>query len=91
MTYTKICIVCGKEFKTNRIDVTICSPPCRRERNLTWARENSKANYERFKTQQLQKKESKYKPKQSIHEIDKKAQEVGLSYGHYLAQKGWYE
>ena len=79
----KICIVCGKEFRVMSGKQKTCCADCSET-----ARKNYMAVY-----RNTHKKKYKAKPKEkpprieSITEIQRKAQEMHLSYGQYLAQK----
>lgn len=70
----KRCLVCHHKFKTNRSDVVTCSPHCQRIRNLEKMKEYA----------EKQRIEKKQKP-MSIDEFNRKAREMGMSYGQYDA------
>lgn len=68
----KRCLVCHHKFRTNRSDVVTCSPHCQRIRNLEKMKEYA----------EKQRIEKKQKP-MSIAEFNRKAREMGMSYGQY--------
>lgn len=73
----KRCLVCRTRFKTVRSDVVTCSPYCQSIRK----REQQKG-YRQTRKEERKKKKNQQKP-MSIAEFDRRAREMGLSYGHY--------
>ena len=77
---TKSCAVCKKKFQTNRSDVVTCSPQCQRTRTL----EKHKVYNQMRRDEAKEAKKIKEVSKQlTIAEFDRKAREMGMSYGHY--------
>jgi len=91
----KVCQECGKVYIAKRCDSVTCGRECNYERNKRRVREAGAVWREKARAERLLQRE-KPKPKkkkiESIDEIQKKAQAMGMSYGKYLAyleiQKG---
>ena len=87
-----ICIICGKKFQTNRWNASICSPECRRQRQIeksAEAREKERqAMKEGSQIYDARKKPPKFKStmKQRTADADT-AKKAGKSYGKYIAMK----
>ena len=77
---TKNCEICGKSFKQIAYNQRFCCEKCRNEVNNIRKREKQKE--EDLPT-------TKLKAHESLSEIARKANALGLTYGKYLAmQKG---
>jgi hypothetical protein len=73
----KRCLVCHHKFSTNRSDVVTCSPYCQRIRTI-----EQQKKYREIKKEKEKKKAKQQKPL-SIAEFDRKAREMGMTYGQY--------
>ena len=100
----KICVICGKEFTTNRGNQITCSKECAFQRKKQTTLKSYKKNYKR----RLEESRKRYKEKCSSkkHSTNKKsakeamefhnlrlqrqreARALGLTYAQYIAQKG---
>lgn len=85
-----ICVVCGKPFMTNRPHKVTCGPDCQYERNKMLARENAHRKTKKYLAEQaaipkLEPPPRKQKKVESIEEVQRKARELGMSYGQYMA------
>ena len=70
---TKRCLVCHHRFSTNRSDIVTCSPYCQEIRR----KEQQKAY------RQNKRVEAKKKKPVSIAEFNRRAREMGMTYGEY--------
>ncbi len=93
--YEKVCQECGKTYIAKRCDSVTCGRECDYERNKRRVRENGAAYREKYRAERLLQKELANRKKakvESIDQVQKKAQAMGMSYGRYLAymqmQKG---
>lgn len=76
------CIVCGKSFEKRKHNNTCCTPKCAKEHFDTMQKEY-----------RLKKKENKNSKKQKKEEFNisiKKAKELNVSYGEYIAIRDGY-
>lgn len=78
---TRICLVCGTEFAPKHGIIVTCSQECQAKRN----RQKSKSLREEYKSYKAETKE-KEKAKMSLSEANRRARELGLSYGKYMEQ-----
>ena len=90
-----ICQECGGQYIAKRHDSVTCSAKCNAERNKRRVREYGAVYREKMRAEKLLLKEQPKQEKvESIDEVQKKAQAMGMSYGKYLAymqiQKGVY-
>ena len=72
----KKCLICKKVFSTPRSDIVTCSPYCQKVRTDELQKE-----YRKIRREELKKKKA-CKPL-TLAEFDRKAKEMGMSYGHY--------
>ena len=89
----KSCAVCGKIFQPSRVNHLYCCPECseiaRRERSMIYNRnENAKRREIRAQEKELRKPVLKPSTMPDILVIMKKADEMDLSYGEYVALYG---
>jgi hypothetical protein len=94
----KVCEECGKPYIAGRRDSVTCSRECNYERNKRRVRDRGAYYREKYRAERiLQEEKAKRKKKkiESIDQIQKKAQAMGMSYGQYMAQlyiqKGAYK
>lgn len=91
-----VCQECGKPYIGRRRDSVTCSPECNSIRNRRRVRETGAYYREKYRAERLlqEEKERQKKKIESIDQVQKKAQAMGMSYGKYLAymqiQKGVY-
>ncbi len=86
--YEKVCLECGKVYMAKRCDSVTCGRECNYERNRKRVREKGAAYRAKYRAERLlQEEKAKQKKKkiESIDQIQKKAQAMGMSYGRYLA------
>lgn len=80
------CEICGKIFRTSYSQKVTCSMECKYERSKRLSRENDRQRREAIMNGTLPKPERK-KPKQkkveTLAEFNRKAREMGMSYGEY--------
>ena len=84
--YEKECLECGRVYMAKRCDSATCSPECYKERNkkrnrITGAIYREKMRADRLLLVEQPKPEPK-KP-ETIAEFDRKAREMGMTYGQY--------
>lgn len=85
--YEKVCLECGKTYIAKRCDSVTCGRECNYERNKRRVREAGVAWREKMRAERLlQEQKPKRKKIESIDEVQKKAQEMGMSYGQYMAR-----
>ena len=89
----KVCQECGKPYIARRHDSVTCGRECNAERNKRRVRETGAFYREKYRAERmLQEKRPKRKKIETIDQVQKKAQAMGMSYGKYLAyleiQKG---
>lgn len=95
MERTIKCEQCGREFVTHGYNSKICSDECRRIRYAIFSKthhydeRNRKGEQERREkkkaSSELRKRTAKNKGIESMAEINRKAREMGLTYGQYMA------
>ena len=76
----RICVICGKEFAPHGAAVT-----CGKECSLINKKENRKIRNKLFREKQKIMKGRKASNTQDIVDMNKKARELGMSYGQYSA------
>lgn len=93
----KVCEECGKPYIGKRRDSVTCSTECNILRNKRRVRDRGAYYREKYRAERLLQEEKAKRKKEQIESIDqiqKKAQAMGMSYGKYLAymqiQKGAY-
>ena len=82
----KTCLECGKVYMAKRCDSVTCGAECLGERNKRRVRENGAIYREKMRAERLTEKErpkTKRKKPETLAEFDRKAREMGMSYGHY--------
>lgn len=83
-----ICIICGKKFQTNNWNASLCSPECRRQRQIEKSAEARQALKECAEIYDARKKAPKLKSTMGQLTADAvAAKKAGKSYGQYIAQK----
>lgn len=87
-----ICAICGKSFLTSRPHQVTCSPECNYERSKALARESAHKKTKKYLAElaAMQEPEPKPQPREQkkvepIEEVQRKARELGMSYGQYMA------
>lgn len=82
-----ICIICGETFEKKTKAQKTCSEVCREEKQRRDAKERNERNKERKREKRAKERERKRKKKglSGLAEDNKKAREMGLSYGYYKA------
>ena len=76
----KICVICGKEFAQHGSAIT-----CGKECSLINKKKNRRRSDELYKERQRIMRGRKISSVPGIVEISKKARELGMSYGEYVA------
>lgn len=87
-----ICIICGKKFQTNIWNASLCSPECRRQRQIVKSAEARQRERQALKEcaeiYDARKKAPKLKSTMGQLTADAvAAKKAGKSYGQYIAQK----
>ena len=87
-SYNVECEICGKIFLTNRSTNKTCSPECHHKRELRVKRESYRRQQEAIKEGRLRLPEKKKQKKvETLEEVQRKAREMGLTYGKYMEQQ----
>lgn len=81
----KVCLECGKAYIAKRCDSVTCSSECNYERTKKRSKETGAAYRAKMRAERLLQKEKvkKKKKAESIPEFNRKAREMGKSYGQY--------
>jgi hypothetical protein len=81
----KVCQECGKVYMAKRCDSVTCSRECNYERNKRRVRESGAVWREKMRAERLLQKEQPEKKKkaETIPDFNRKAREMGMSYGQY--------
>ena len=74
-TFKRVCVYCGKEFETNDSRKIYCSQTC-----------NVQAVLEGSRARDWQKKQATEKRQSQLNQRIREADELGLSYGNYVAK-----
>ena len=78
------CAVCGKIFRTSYSQKVTCSSDCKHERANMLSRERGRALREAVRNGTMQAPERKKAKKvEPIHDFNRKAREMGMSYWQY--------
>lgn len=80
--YERICLHCGREFKTTRGQTRYCNEECRENARVERVKSYGAEYREKKK---LQKYEDELKKKEQLHKANAIALENGMSYGQYYA------
>ena len=79
------CEICGKIFLTPYIRKVTCSPECKYERSRILSRENDRRRREAIRngTHPSLRKKAEQNKVESIHDFNRRAREMGMTYGQY--------
>lgn len=80
-----ICIICGETFEKKTKAQKTCSEVCREEKHNRDAKVRNERRKERRKETRAKERKRKKKGLSGLAEDNKKAREMGLSYGYYKA------
>ena len=77
------CVVCGREFETARKNKKTCSTECGRKLQREISRKCGKEYRERKRSSAAKQEQ---RVRENLAQINKLAQEAGMSYGKYVSQ-----